>query len=186
MSPSVELSPTTFSRLQAHAVPLVDNIESVINRLIDFYESRDGAPVPAAAGDLDNVRQFNPSAPPNLTHTKVLAIEFAGRALDRGQANWNGLLNVAIREAKAASKSVAEFKKLIIVNCVDGQKNDEGYRYLPDVGLSVQGQDANGAWKAACHIAQQLGRDLTVTFVWREKESAAFPGVTGRFLIAKR
>jgi hypothetical protein len=186
MSPSVELSATTFTRLQAHAVPLVDSIESVINRLIDFFESSDGAPVPAKAGEPDNVRQFNPSAPPSLTHTKVLAIDFGGRPLERGQVNWNGLLNVAIREAKAASKSVAEFKKLVVVNFVDGQKNDEGYRYLPDLKLSVQGQDANGAWKAACHIAQQLGRELTATFVWREKEGAAFPGVTGRFSVAKR
>jgi hypothetical protein len=186
MSPSVELSSTTFTRLQAHAVPLVDSIETVINRLIDFFESRDGAPVAAAAGEPNNVRQFNPSTPPNLTHTKVLAIEFAGRPLERTQANWNGLLNVAIREAKAASKSAAEFKKLIIVNFVDGQKNDEGYRYLPELKLSVQGQDANGAWKAACHIAQQLDRELTATFVWREKEGAAFPGVTGRFSVGKR
>ena len=72
------------------------------------------------------------------------------------------------------------------MNFVDGQKNDEGYRYLPDVGISIQGQDANGAWKAACHIAQQLGFPLTVTFVSREKESAAFPDVTGRFTLAKR
>jgi hypothetical protein len=186
MSPSVELSPTTFTRLQAHAVPLVDSIESVINRLIDFFESRDGAPVPAKAGEPDNVRQFNPSAPPNLTHTKVLEIHFAGRPLDRNQTNWNGLLNVAIREAKAVSKYPAEFKKLIVVNSVDGQKNDEGYRYMPDLNLSVQGQDANGAWKAACHIAQQLGLEVAATFVWREKEGAAFPGVTGRFSLAKR
>ena len=186
MSPSVELSPTTFIRLQAHAVPLVDSIESVINRLIDFFESRDGAPAPTRAGDLDNVRQFNPSAPPSLTHTKVLEIKFAGRPLDRNQTNWNGLMNATIREAKTVSKSPADFKKLLVVNYVNGQKNDEGYRYFPDLNLSVQGQDANGAWKAACHIAQQLGRELTATFVWREKEGAAFPGVTGRFSLAKR
>jgi hypothetical protein len=105
---------------------------------------------------------------------------------ERSQANWNGLLNAAIREAKSSTKSPIEFRKLIVVNLVDGQKNDEGYRHLPDLKMSVQGQDANGAWKAACHIAQQLGRELTATFVWREKEGAAFPGVTGRFSLAKR
>ena len=30
----------------ALAVSLIDNIETVIYRLIDFYESRDGVPVP--------------------------------------------------------------------------------------------------------------------------------------------
>ena len=47
MAPSIELSSQTFARLQALAVPLVDNPETVINRLIDFFEGREGAPAPA-------------------------------------------------------------------------------------------------------------------------------------------
>ena len=79
-----------------------------------------------------------------------------------------------------------DLKKLVIVNFVEGEKSNEGYRFLSDVGLSVQGQDANGAWKAACHVAQQLGRELKAVFIWREKEGAAFPGVTGEFHIEGR
>lgn len=186
MSPSVDLAPTTFTRLQAHAVPLVDTIESVINRLLDAYEAKDGAPVPAADGGDSIVRQFNPNTPPSLTHTKVLAIEFNGKSLTRGEANWNGLLDAAVRAAKAKAKTSADLKKLVIVNFVEGKKSDEGYRFLSDIGLSVQGQDANGAWKGACHVAQQLGYKLTATFIWRDKEGAAFPGITGQFNIGGR
>ncbi len=181
MVPSVELSPQTFSRLQRHAVPLVDSIETVIARLIDSYESRDGAPVPAAADAGGTVRQFNPLSPPNLTHTKVLSIEFCGQALERKQARWNGLLDAAVRVAKSRAKSATELKQFVTIPFIDGQKVDEGYRYLPDLGISVQGQDANGAWRAACHTAQKLGLALVVTFIWREKEGAAFSGITGRF-----
>jgi len=184
--PSVDLTPATFTRLQAHAVPLVDTIESVINRLLDAFEVRDGAPVPAADGSENTVRQFNPNTPPSLTHTKVLAIEFNGKSLTRSEANWNGLLDAAIRAAKGKAKSTADLKKLVIVNFVEGRKSDEGYRFLSDIGLSVQGQDANGAWKGACHVAQQLGCKLTVTFIWRDKEGAAFPGTTGQFRIDSR
>lgn len=187
MVPSVELSPQTFSRLQAHAVPLVDTIETVISRLVDFYESRDGAPVAAStSGAASKLRQFNPVSPPSLTFTKVLAVEFCGIPLEHGQANWNGLLNAAIREAKSRAKSVSELKQLVIIPFVEGQKTNEGYRYFPELGISAQGQDANGAWKAACHIAQKLGLQLSATFVWREKASAAFPGVTGRLSIPAR
>jgi hypothetical protein len=185
--PSIELSSQTFSRLQAHAIPLVDNIETVITRLIDFYESRDGAPVAAAAdGAGGKIRGFNPVSPPSLTHTKVLAIEFCGRPLDHRHTNWNGLLDAAVRVAKSDAKSASELKQLVIIPLVEGKKEDEGYRYLADLGISVQGQDANGAWKAACHIAQKRGLPLTATFVWREKEGAAFPGVTGRFSVPGR
>jgi hypothetical protein len=179
--PSIELSSQTFARLQALAVPLVDNPETVINRLIDFFEGREGAPAPSS-GDGGNrmIREFNPGSPPNLTHTKVLAVEFCGRPLEHREANWNGLLNAAVREAKVRAASAAELKQLVIIPSVDGQKTNEGYRFLSDIGISIQGQDSNVSWKSARHIAQRLGLQLTVTFEWREKEGAAFPGVVGR------
>ena len=184
MSPSVELTPTTFGRLQAHAVPLVDTIESVINRLIDAYEQQSNAPLVGAGGDGQSVRAFNPNTPPDLTHAKILGVTFCGKPLGRGQDNWNGLLNAAVREAKAQAKSSSEFKGLMVVNYVDGEKTDEGYRPLTGTGISVQGQDANGAWRAVSHIAQKLGCQLSVKFAWREKEGAAFPGVTGQLTLA--
>src|ERR1700677_116910 len=175
MMPSVELSAHTFARLQVHAVPLVDNIETVIGRLLDFYEAKDGAPAAENGESGAKIRKFNPLSPPSLTHTKVLDAEFCGRPLEYGQANWNGLLNVAVREAKDRSKSTADLKRLIVIPYLEGRKEDEGYRFLPEIGLSIQGQDANGAWKAACHIAQRLGVTAAAIFVWREKEGAAFP-----------
>lgn len=188
MAPTIDLSPATFTRLQAHAVPLIDTIESVINRLLDAYETNGGTL--AGSGGSDHVdpavRRFNPNTPPDLTHTKVMAIEFGGKPLSRSETNWNGLLIVAIREARAKVASTTDLRRLAIVNLVDGKKADEGYRFLPEMGISVQGQDANGAWKGACHIAQQLGRELKARFIWRDKEGAAFPGAIGEFYIKGR
>jgi hypothetical protein len=104
--------------------------------------------------------------------------------LDHSEANWNGLLNAAVRKAKALSKAKGELKPLIIIPYTEGEKTDEDYRFLADVGISIQGQDANAAWKAGRHISRKLGLPLNVTFVWREKEGAAFPGITGRLAIA--
>jgi hypothetical protein len=184
MSPSVELSPTTFGRLQAHAVPLVDTIESVINRLIDAYERHSSGPPAGSGGDGQSVRAFNPNAAPDLTHAKILDVTFCGKPLGRGQDNWNGLLNTAVREAKRRAKSSVEFKDLMVVNYIAGEKTDEGYRPLSGTGISVQGQDANGAWRAASHIAQRLECQVSVKFAWREKEGAAYPGVTGQLTLA--
>ena len=183
MSPPVELSPVTFGRLQAHAVPLVDTIETVINRMIDSYEKKN-ATAAAESGDGQAARAFNPNTPPDLTHAKILGVAFAGKTLGRGQDNWNGLLNAAVREAKARSKTPAEFKQLMNVNFVNGEKLNEGYRPLSGAGISVQGQDANGAWRAVCHIAQQLKCPVSVKFAWREKEGAAHPGAIGLLTIA--
>lgn len=184
MAPSVELSSSVFARLQTHAVPLVDTIETVIVRLIDAFEQPGKSSPPGDRGDGQVVRVFNPNTPPNLTHAKILGVTFSGKSLGHGQDNWNGLLNAAVREARARAKTDAEFQALMVVKHVKGEKTDEGYRPLPGAGISVQGQDANGAWRAACHIAQGIGCKLSVKFAWREKEGAAFPGVTGQMSVA--
>ena len=83
----------------------------------------------------------------------------------------------------AASTKVptfADLKKVIHVNMISGRKVDEGYRYLSEADISVQGQDANAAWQSAFYAAAHLSMPLEVVFVWRQKEGAAHPGVTGR------
>lgn len=182
MPPSVELSPETFSRLQSHAVPLVDTIESVISKMLDSFEEK-GTAAPETVLDGKSIRSFNPNTPPDLTHAKILGVTFGTDKLGRNQDNWNGLLHRAVREAKATAKSDEEFEEMMLVNHVKGDKHDEGYRPVPDTGVSVQGQDANGAWRAACHIAQHLKCQLSVKFAWREKEGAAYPGVTGQMIV---
>lgn len=190
MSPSVDLSVQTFSRLQTHAIPLVDNIESVINRLVDYYEAKGVTPAPVASGVDDGAneqaRNFAATTPPNLTHTKVLTVELCGKRLDHSQSNWNSLLVATIREAKQRTKSADELKQFVIVNFVNGKKDDDGYRFIPDIGISVQQQDANAAWRATCHIAQRLGVSLLVTFTWRQKEGAAFPGEIGKLSVCEK
>jgi hypothetical protein len=86
---------------------------------------------------------------------------------------WNGLLFHMIRLIPKERLSKAdEARRLIIVNFVIGKKEHEGYRFVPEHGISVQGQDANDSWKGASHIAQSLGIPLEVEFLWRMKAGA--------------
>ncbi len=183
MSDPLQISSTTITRLQKHAKPFVDTVDSVINRILDHYEnssgqsSDDGGDVFA----IGSIQDFDPASPPDLTHTKVLSVEFDKRGFPRSDTTWNALLNEAICLAKRSAKSDDQMKRLILVNFVKGKKENEGYRYLPDADLSVQGQDANAAWKATYHIARQLQITFEVIFTWRTKDGAANPGTTGRF-----
>ena len=179
-SDALQLSPATITRLQKHAKPFVDTVDTVVNRILDAYEG--GQLVEGDEGDIvtdGNIRDFSGKMP-DLTHTKVLSIEFNRTKFPRAETTWNALLNETIRFAKKTAKSDDVFKRLVTVNWVKGKKEDEGYRYLTDVNLSVQGQDANAAWRGASHIAKQLGCRIEVIFTWRIKEGAAHPGVTGK------
>jgi hypothetical protein len=182
--PQIAIADATLARLQKHAVPLLDTFDTIINRIVDAYEAHNGEGTVAAASEpVDTTRTFEASSPPDLTHTKVLSAKLDGSPLAKG-VNWNGLLKQAVGLAKSRVKTSDELKRLVIVNFVPGKKDGDGYEYLPDAAVSVQGQDANNAWRGTLHIAQQLGVSVEVVFLWRHKEKAAFPGESGRFVVA--
>ena len=210
----IPISDQTVRRLKNHAVPLEDSYDSLISRLLDFYEqnhettatdenqqiSRSAVKVrlqqyASQSGDrkiqqlLDTIdapveRTFDPFVPPNLTHTKVTLAFIAGQPPP--SLSWNGLLDEAVRLARGKLKSFAEIRKISQMNIVEGRKTDDGYHFLEDVNISVQGQDANDAWRCAAHIARYLGCSVEVQFLWRTKEKAAYPGLNGRFILEAR
>jgi hypothetical protein len=124
-------------------------------------------------------RTFNTTSVPKLTHTKLLSAKVGKEDI---RPTWNGLLLHLIRRIPKDTKA-DEIRRLLIVNFAPGKKEDEGYRFVPELGISVQGQDADGAWKGASHIAQKLGVPVEVEFLWRMKDGAALPGVTGRLSV---
>lgn len=182
--PYLEIKDDTFARLKSLAEPLVDTIDSVIVRLIENYE-KSKLPLPVqATGPQESVRDFDAFVPPDLTHTKVLLAEFCGERLGVGEGHWNGLLNAAVRKAAGSISKHDDLRRLLPVNFVWGSKTDDGYRFLGDVGVSVQGQDANAAWRAVAHVAARLGCSVNVIFLWRHHPKATFPGTTGQMRLA--
>jgi hypothetical protein len=181
MKSSDEIPPQIFARLQKHAVPLVDSLESVLNRILDFYEANSGQEPDDDVVTDGKIKDFPLSPPPNLTHTKILSAQFNRVNLTKAELTWNAILHQAVRFAYNKTKKHEDLHHIILVNFVFGKKENDGYRYLPDVNLSIQGQDANGAWKGTVHIAKYFGIPFEIVFAWRVRGDAAHPGITGRF-----
>jgi len=181
MSPTVELSQQTFARLQKYAVPLVDNIESVINKLADAYDAQGGAPAQGAQVQA-GAQLFNPASPPDLTHSRIMAVRLDQTDLDPDEHNWNRLLDRAIGVAFRLLKDPRKVISIVGIKAVPGKKEDQGYRYLADSGISVQGQDANASWRAVYRVAKTLNLQFDVEFMWAQKEGLAYAGQSGRFL----
>jgi hypothetical protein len=172
--PNIEISETTFSRLQAFATPLVDNIESVLAKVLSIAEQSGQPSVNRPEPQLTG------SSAPDLTHTTLKSASVGGKPVDSTLCNWNALmLNVIEQAAKQLPKG-ANLADLIVVNHFRGKKEDNGYKFLKSVGLSVQGQTSNNAWKAIYHLAQATGLKVEVSFVWGEHPKAARPGQQGR------
>jgi DNA-sulfur modification-associated len=133
---------------------------------------------PVNGYDTRTERRIDPRVLPNLTHTKVLNAEIDGE--DVPNAKWNFLVNEMLRRGMQRVGSFEKLRQICPVNLFKGRKEDDGYNYLPDIDLSVQNQDANGACRTVVTAAQTLDVSLEIGFMWRLKEGAAHPGETGR------
>lgn len=179
--PDISVSQVAFERLQRHAKPFVDTPESVILRALDALEQHAEHP-PAQSTDESDERQIDARALPSLTHTKLLDAAIDGERL--AKPNWNSLLDEMLRRAMQRVGSFDELRRICPVNMVNGRKEGEGYGHLSEIDISVQGQDANGACRAILMAAQALGVSLDIGFMWRLKESAAYPGERGRIRVS--
>lgn len=182
--PEIRVQDPTFARLQRHAKPFIDTPESVINRALDALEAAKMSTPSAEDQALETERRIDPRNLPNLTHTKVLSAAINGQEI--AKANWNLLVDEMLRQAMNRLGSIYKVRNLIPANMIKQCKNDEGYRHLADINISVQGQDANSACRAIVTAARGLGLALDLAFMWRLKEDAAYPGERARLTVAAK
>jgi hypothetical protein len=185
--PTVEISDLTNSRLQAIAIPLTDTHDSVISRLLDHHAAttatipkfvRPGEPIEILA---DGTMVFDPANPPSLAFTTCTQIVISGDQLAKGDTYWNTMMYQMIRTVQKQKGFDAKqlFSMIDIANAEMGKKEDNGYKFLPDVGLSVQGQDSNAAFRQAYSLAVLNGIKFTVFFNWQNNEKAVYPNQRG-------
>lgn len=177
----ITIQESTYERLQQHARPFIDTPETVIIRALDALDKIGSRPPQSGGRTQDSERRIDYRALPSLTHTKILDASIDGHPLVK--ANWNLLLDAMVRRAMKRTGSFEKLQRLCQVNMVRGRKEDEGYGYLADIDVSVQGQDANAACRAVITIAKGLGIPLDIGFMWRPKEGAAYPGEIARLTI---
>jgi hypothetical protein len=59
------------------------------------------------------------------------------------------------------------------------QYEEEGFKYHPDLRISVQGQSASECWKEVDRLAKKWRIPVSVEFRWRQNPKAQHPGRTG-------
>ncbi len=178
----IEIPEPLLKRLQKHATPFVDSPLSVIERWADFYEQHNQqkadskttnskhAPVVIPHG----LRQFDPKRPPSLLHTRVRG-EFGTTPF----SNWNDMLRIAHIRAFKEAGAFEELRKMTRAQIRKGAYSDEGYRFVPEIGVSIQGVDAGHAWEYALRLAIHLKVPVKAEIEWRHNDNAAHPGERG-------
>ena len=112
--PPVDLSSKTITRLQKHAIPLVDTFDTVIAKLRCLRQGQTQAgpiiPIPVIQRSRSMIRR----RPPNLAHTTVKLIKFCGTLFKPADTYWNTLMHAAIRKVGERHMSPEALKGLHI------------------------------------------------------------------------
>jgi len=180
----IEIPERLLKRLQRHATPFVDTPVTVIERLVDFFEQhnrkhqRKDSSITnskyAAVGVSSEVRELDPKRPPSLFHTRVRG-EFDSTSF----SNWNDLLRIAHVHAYKEAGSFDELRKMTRAQIRKGAYSDQGYRFVPEIGVSIQGVDAGHAWEYSLRLAVRLKVPVKAEIEWRHNDKAAHPGERG-------
>jgi hypothetical protein len=178
--PTITVSDATFAELKSIAEPFVDTPESLMATLIHAEVERrrtalnGNGQVPSSG---ENKRRLDPDSHENLKHTRVISATVDGQPLHRPK--WNSLHEHLHRVAHGRVGSFEALVESSDANLRQGRFEENGYKYVPDLDLSIQGVDSNLAWNHSLLLARSMNVPITVTVEWRNKDGAAYPGEQG-------
>ena len=185
MTTTYDLGSALIAKLQHYAIPYVDQTPvDTMARILEEYEilkSGDkpetpagiDSPVQCASQSAGHHRLLNVDQPPNLLHTRV-----RGRIGDREFSKWNELVRAAHEMAYPIAGSFAALTRASHAQLREGQHSDCGFHFLPTIGISVQGVDADHAWEYSLQLARFMSIPIEATVQWRNNPKAAHPGET--------
>jgi len=172
----LDLPDPLYKRLHQYSVFANLQIPSLIERWADYFEAKanDGASAPTAREIPPTeslAKKLDPLRPPDLFHTRV-----RGTFGLSTFSNWNDLLRAAHIQAFAKAGSFEELANMTQARIQKGSQSGSGYRPLSEIGISIQGVDANHAWTYSLRLAQYLKIPLRAVVEWRHNQKAAHPG----------
>ena len=162
----IDMSQETYDRLQQRAVPFEDTPESVIVKLLDESKVQERRSIRREDGETDGALDM-------VTTTRSKSAQRIGAGAEIDIVVDDPFSPPSLKHTKVLRAEVYP------MNAVEAPKNDDGYTYHVDLGVSIQGQDANHAWQATAAVARALGVCVRVWFQWRTKPDAEYPGQWG-------
>ena len=181
MMPVVRVNDATFANLSTlktwfGSKTPSETIDRIVHNAMDQLGiERDEETDSEVATTSDGAVKFD--APPGLSFTKPLSASVSGKAIHGPR--WSSLLLATIAQLKAKGFEGAKLVGELHIPAKAEKYEDEGFKYHPNLGISVQGQSASDAWKEIDRIAKKWNIPVSVEFQWRQNPKAQHPGRIG-------
>lgn len=114
---------------------------------------------------------------PGLSFTRVLAAKVGKRRLPKPK--WSALLLAVVRHLHEQGITGERLSRELQVPSKAMRHEDNGYKFHPEIGLSIQGQSASDAWREVSRLATKHHIPVEVEFQWRANEKAQHPNQLG-------
>jgi len=171
------ISENTYRRLQEHAKPFEDTPESVIIRMMDFYEINQDSDRRYDAGLIrdDGFEQkeisFSVDNLPGLSKTSISEVLVGGEFTS--YRTWSGVLELLLVKTWQAVRSIRGLNSICpVLRIVSGLRSDDGYRPIRSIGISFQETDIKTSCIAIDALASGMNIEVKVKFV-RQPDAAS-------------
>lgn len=181
MMPVIRISDATFTELSALKTWFgtktpSETIDRIVREAMEqLGMERDDEPEEVITESDTETMEF--ATAPGLTFTKPLKATIGGQQVQNPK--WSSILLTMIAQVKAKGFEGGKLVRELHIPTKAAEYDEEGYKYQPDLGISVQGQSASDAWKEIDRIAQKWHIPVTVKFMWRQNPKAQYPGKAG-------
>jgi hypothetical protein len=181
MMPVVRLNDATFADLKSIATWLGTKTPSeTIDRIVrDALEQlgmeRDDEPDAVETKTTNGAMEFTKA--PGLSFTQPLSASINGKSIP--SPRWSTILLTTIAQVKAKGFEGEKLVRELNVPAKIENYEEEGFKYHPSLGISVQGQSASDVWKEVDRLAKKWSIPVKVEFWWRQNPKAQHPGRTG-------
>lgn len=119
--------------------------------------------------------RLNPEHPGRLHFAKIIT----GRIGQREARGWSDLVKAGIRLALEKGITIGELQTHLTIRMRAEPFEQDGYRWDPDLRVSIQGFDATKAGENLFKLARLASEELLVRFYWRQEPGAEHPGAEG-------
>ena len=181
MMPVVRINDATFADLKSIATWFgtqtpSETIDRIVREAMGHLDmERDGEPDEMVTKTSDGAMQFDTA--PGLAFTKPLAASIGGKSLH--SPRWSAVLLTMIAQVRAKGFEGDKLVRELAIPAKTERYEEEGFKYHPELGISVQGQSAADCWKEVERLAKKCHIQVTVEFQWRRNPKAQYPGKTG-------
>ncbi|ANL87026.1 T4SS efffector SepA family protein [Rhizobium phaseoli] len=181
MMPVVRINDTTFADISTLKTWFgtkspSETIDRIVQEVMEQLGiERDDEVAGAIVASTDGALVFDTA--PSLTFTKPMMATINGKPIQN--PNWASILHMMIAQVKAKGFEGEKLVRELGVPSKAANYEDDGYRYFPELGISVQGQSAADAWKEVDRLAKKWRIPVNVEFVWRQNPKAQHPGRAG-------